>query len=111
MDFEFSEEQQQLRGAVARYLGERYSFERFRATKDGVGWDRDNWLGLAELGVLGLNVPEAQGGLGFGPIETLAVRGACGERLVLEPVLSSAVIATHLLCRHSAETAVAGLLE
>jgi alkylation response protein AidB-like acyl-CoA dehydrogenase len=35
--------------------------------------------------------------LGFGPLETLSVMGACGRSLLLEPFLSSAVIATAAL--------------
>jgi alkylation response protein AidB-like acyl-CoA dehydrogenase len=98
MNFEFSDEQQQLHDSVDRYLTQQYGFERFRAiaaTADG--WDRAAWHGLAELGVLAINVPAEQGGLGFGPLETLAMMGACGRSLVLEPVLSSAVIATAAL--------------
>ncbi len=98
MNFEFSDEQQQLHDTVSRYLTEQYTFERFRAINASpVGWDRTAWAGLAELGVLALNVPTAQGGLGFGPLETLSVMGACGRSLLLEPFLSSAVIATAAL--------------
>src|ERR1700761_7628347 len=100
MDFEFSEEQQQLRDTVERYLTQRYPFEHFRKVRAGApGWDADNWRGMAELGLLGINVPSEQGGLGFGPLETLAMMGACGKALVLEPLLSSAVIATALLAQ------------
>jgi alkylation response protein AidB-like acyl-CoA dehydrogenase len=98
MNFEFSDEQQQLHDTVSRYLTEQYTFERFRAINASpLGWDRTAWTGLAELGVLALNVPTAQGGLGFGPLETLSVMGACGRSLLLEPFLSSAVIATAAL--------------
>ena len=98
MNFEFSDEQRQLHDAVERYLGEQYSFERFRSIKDSAaGWDRSVWQGLADLGVLAITVPVAQGGLGFGPLETLAMMGDCGRSLLLEPVLSSAVIATAVL--------------
>jgi len=98
MNFEFSDEQQQLHDTVNRYLTEQYSFEKFRAINAStVGWDKAAWTGLAELGVLALNVPVAQGGLGFGPLETLSVMGACGRSLLLEPFLSSAVIATAVL--------------
>ncbi len=44
-------------------------------------------------------MPAAQGGLGYGPFETLALMDACGPSLLLEPILSSAVIATALLRR------------
>jgi alkylation response protein AidB-like acyl-CoA dehydrogenase len=98
LNFEFSDEQQQLHDTVNRYLAEQYSFERFRAINaSALGWDKAAWSGLADLGVLALNVPAAQGGLGFGPLETLSVMGACGRSLLLEPFLSSAVIATALL--------------
>jgi alkylation response protein AidB-like acyl-CoA dehydrogenase len=98
MNFEFSEEQQQLHDTVDRYLTEQYTFGKFRAiSASPAGWDRAVWGGLAELGVLAINVPVAQGGLGFGPLETLALMGACGRSLLLEPFLSSAVIATAAL--------------
>ena len=100
MNFEFSDEQRQLHDAVERYLSEQYSFERFRSIKNSPdGWDRSVWQGLADLGVLAITVPAAQGGLGFGPLETLAMMGDCGRSLLLEPVLSSAVIATAALSR------------
>ncbi len=111
MDFEFSEEQQQLGDVVARYLTDQYGFDRFRAIKNSAaGWDPAVWRGLADLGVLGINVPAEQGGLGFGPLETLAMMGACGRSLLLEPMLSSAVIGTAVLRAFAGETAAADLL-
>jgi len=111
MNFEFSDEQQQLHDSVDRYLTQQYSFDKFRAIRaSDAGWDQGMWRGLAELGVLAVNVPAEQGGLGFGPLETLAMMGSCGRSLVLEPVLSSAVIATATLKPFSADAAAAALL-
>jgi alkylation response protein AidB-like acyl-CoA dehydrogenase len=111
MNFEFSDEQRQLQETVDRYLTEQYPFDKFRAIKASqAGWDKTTWAGLAELGVLALNVPAAQGGLGFGPLETLAMMGPCGRSLLLEPFLSSAVIATAVLRPFAAERGVAELL-
>jgi hypothetical protein len=111
MNFEFSDEQSQLKDSVDRFLSEQYAFEKFRVVNaSAAGWDRATWRGLAELGVLGINVPVAEGGLGFGPLETLAMMGLCGRNLLLEPVLSSAVIATALLAARSDNAAVAQLL-
>jgi len=108
MNFDFSDEQRQLQDVVERYLGEQYAFERFQAIKGSAsGWDPAVWRELADLGVLGINVPAEQGGLGFGPLETLAAMGACGRNLLLEPLLSSGVIATALL-RTFSEDAAAG---
>ena len=111
MNFEFSDEQRQLHEAVERYLNEQYSFDRFQSIKrTDLGWDRSVWRGLADLGVLGITVPAEQGGLGFGPLETLAMMGDCGRSLLLEPVLSSAVIATAVLREFVGEPAAAQLL-
>ncbi|HXB00418.1 MAG TPA: acyl-CoA dehydrogenase [Steroidobacteraceae bacterium] len=111
MNFEFSDEQRQLHDSVERYLAEQYSFDKFRAINASqAGWDKAAWAGLAELGVLALNVPAAQGGLGFGPLETLAMMGPCGRSLLLEPLLSSAVIATAALRAYAADAEAQGLL-
>src|SRR3981189_518290 len=111
MNFEFSDEQQQLHHTVDRYLTEQYTFEKFRAINaSAAGWDTAAWAGLGELGVLALNVPATQGGLGFGPLETLSVMGACGKSLLLEPFLSSAVIATAVLRAFAEDAPAADLL-
>ena len=111
MNFEFSDEQRQLHDAVERYLGERYGFDRYKSIKDSAeGWDPSVWRGLADLGVLAITVPVAQGGLGFGPLETLAMMGDCGRSLLLEPVLSSAVIATAVLRAFAGEPQAGALL-
>jgi alkylation response protein AidB-like acyl-CoA dehydrogenase len=111
MNFEFSEEQQQLHDTIERYLTEQYKFDKFRAiSASPAGWDKAAWTGLAELGALAINVPTAQGGLGFGALETLAMMGACGRSLLLEPVLSSAVIATAVLRPFTADAKSAELL-
>jgi alkylation response protein AidB-like acyl-CoA dehydrogenase len=111
MNFEFSDEQQQLHDTVDRYLTDQYKFEKFRAINaSAVGWDKTVWAGLGELGVLALNVPAAQGGLGFGQMETLSVMGVCGKSLLLEPFLSSAVIATAVLQACAEDSAAADLM-
>jgi alkylation response protein AidB-like acyl-CoA dehydrogenase len=112
MDFEFSDEQQQLHDTVDRYLNEQYDFAKFRAVnKSAEGWDKATWKGLADLGVLAINVPAEQGGLGFGPLENLALMGACGRNLLLEPFLSSAIISTALLRPYSGNAAAADMLQ
>jgi alkylation response protein AidB-like acyl-CoA dehydrogenase len=111
VNFEFSDEQRQLHDAVERYLKEQYGFDRYRSIqRSEAGWDRSVWRGLADLGVLAITVPVEQGGLGFGPLETLAMMGDCGRSLLLEPVLSSAVIATAALRAFADETPASALL-
>jgi alkylation response protein AidB-like acyl-CoA dehydrogenase len=112
MDFEFTDEQRQLREALERFLSKQYTFDHFRAVKASPqGWDKAVWQQLGELGVLGVNVPTEQGGLGFGPLETLAIMDVCAPSMLLEPLTSSAVIATTLLSGFAADTPVAELLQ
>lgn len=111
MDFKFSEEQRLLADTVQRFLREHYSFEKRRAILDSrEGWSREIWRTLAGLGVTGVNIPEAHGGLGGGPVETMLVMNALGEALLLEPYLAAAVITPALLTRIGDEKASAELL-
>lgn len=54
---------------------------------------------MAELGLCGLYVPEAHGGMGMGPVEAMVVMQELGRGLVLEPLaqtlLASAVVALY----------------
>ncbi|HUW38125.1 MAG TPA: acyl-CoA dehydrogenase [Rhodocyclaceae bacterium] len=105
MDFGFSEEQRQLTDTLQRFLRRDYGFEQRRAIlASPAGWSRAAWSALAELGVLAINVPEAHGGLGYGPVETMLVMNAIGAGLVVEPYLASAVIATTLLAELADES-------
>lgn len=98
MDFSFSEEQQQLQDAISRFVQGDYAFERRnQIVKSAQGWSREVWQGLADLGVLAMNIPEADGGLGYGPIETLLAMQSAGPALLCEPLLDSGVIATALV--------------
>jgi len=111
MDFNFTEEQQLLADTVRRFVREHYSFEaRREILKSNEGWSRELWQQLAGLGLTALNVPEAHGGLGAGPVDTMLVMNAFGEGLVLEPYLSAAVITPALLNRIGDEKAAADLL-
>jgi alkylation response protein AidB-like acyl-CoA dehydrogenase len=98
MDFSLSEEQQMLRDSARRFIGERYDFERRRQVRaSSAGWSRELWLQLGELGLLSINIPEEDGGIGAGPVGTMLVSNAVGEGMLLEPFLSSAVVATRAI--------------
>ena len=96
MDFDFSDEQLQLREAVARWADKAYPFERRREIERDGGFSRQAWGELAELGLTGLAIPEGQGGLGLGPVEAMVVMEELGRGLVLEP-LGQALICGRLL--------------
>lgn len=100
MNFDYSEDQRALADTVRRFVARDYRFEQRRAIRDAEpGWSREVWQGLADLGVLALNIDEDYGGLGYGPQETGLVMGAFGAALLLEPYLAAAVIAPALIRR------------
>ena len=106
MDFNFSEDQQQLRDAVRRWVAKAYTFERRRATVAEGGFSRAAYDELAELGLTALAVPEAQGGLGQGPVEVMVALEELGRGIVLEP-LAQAVVASSVLCQYAPAAAQA----
>lgn len=99
MDFTFSEEQQMLLETTRRFIAKDYSFEARRQIKNKSekGYSPDVWQAFADLGLLALNVPEENDGMGGTPIDTMLVMTAMGEGLVLEPYLTSAVVATRTI--------------
>jgi alkylation response protein AidB-like acyl-CoA dehydrogenase len=97
MDFDFSEEQIALREAVARWVGKAHGFERRHALARAGGAARAVHAELAGLGLTGLAVPEAHGGLGYGPVEALVVMEELGRGLVSAPYAAGALVAPALL--------------
>jgi hypothetical protein len=96
MDFDFSDDQQQLRDAVRKWVDKGYTFERRNSIVAASGFDRSAYNELAELGLAGLYVSEDDGGLGMGPIEGMVVMEELGRGIVLEP-LAQTLIASGLL--------------
>ena len=86
MDFDFSDDQEQLRDAVRRWVDKGYSFERRTAISKAGGFSADAYRELAALGLCGLYVPEHLSGMGMGPVEGMVVMEELGRGLVLEPV-------------------------
>jgi alkylation response protein AidB-like acyl-CoA dehydrogenase len=97
MDFEFSDEQEQLRDAVRRWVDKGFGFERRHALAKAGGKTREVLGELNELGLAGLAVPEAHGGLGFGAIEAMVVMEELGRGLVNAPYAQAALVAPTLL--------------
>jgi alkylation response protein AidB-like acyl-CoA dehydrogenase len=86
MDFDFSDDQEQLRDAVRRYIDKAYTFERRRGIVAAGGFERQAYIDLAELGLTGLNISDAHGGMGMGPVESLIVLQELGRGIALEPL-------------------------
>jgi len=98
MDLSLSDEQRLLGEAASRFIAGRYSFEQRRAILSSAdGFSRDIWREMADLGWLGLPYAEDFGGLGAGPVEIGIVMQAIGRALIVEPYLSTIVLAGGLI--------------
>ncbi|MBU1819478.1 MAG: acyl-CoA dehydrogenase family protein [Gammaproteobacteria bacterium] len=100
MDFDFSDDQEQLRDAVRKWVDKGYTFERRRAAVAAGGFDRAAWNELAELGLTALTVPEAHDGMGQGAIDAMVVAEELGRGMVLEPI-AQAFMASSVLSHYA----------
>jgi alkylation response protein AidB-like acyl-CoA dehydrogenase len=85
-----------LRDTAQRYAAEQYSFAQRRTILAEGSSDRA-WRDYAEFGWLALRLPEADGGIGADATATGALMEVVGARLLMEPVLASAVLGTGLV--------------
>ncbi|MGC8511681.1 MAG: acyl-CoA dehydrogenase family protein [Acidimicrobiales bacterium] len=99
MNFAFSEEQEELRKAVRRFLEDKSpetEVRRLMETEDG--YDEAVWRQMADqLGLQGLTIPERFGGSGFGYVELVVVLEEMGRALLCAPYFSSVALAANLL--------------
>jgi alkylation response protein AidB-like acyl-CoA dehydrogenase len=109
MDFDFTEDQESLRDAVRRWVDKGFPFERRHALTKAGGATRAVYRELAELGLAGLAVPEAHGGLGLGAIDAMVVAEELGRGLVNAPFAAGALVAPVLLSAASPELQTAWL--
>ena len=100
MDFTFTEEQTQIRDALRRFLTTTYTLERRREiARAGSGCDAEVWSQFAELGILGLLIPQSLGGIGGNAFDALVVMEELGRALVIEPYLPTALVGAGILVR------------
>jgi alkylation response protein AidB-like acyl-CoA dehydrogenase len=98
MNFEFSDEQKQMGTEARRYLAAKCPTAAVRAVLEGPEpYDKALWAGLAEMGFLGVAIPEAHGGLGLGYLELCVIAEEIGRALAPVPFNSSVFLATEAL--------------
>jgi len=112
MQFTFSEEQQQLRDVVRRFLTDKSPTSEIRRLMETEeGFDRSVWKQLCqELGLGGLQIPELYGGQGFSYIELGIVMEEMGRALFCGPYFSSSVLAASAILHAGNEDQKTNLL-
>ena len=100
MNFDLSPEQSLLKETVASFVKRESPTSRMRALRDdALGYARDVWKKMGDLGWLGLIFPEAQGGIGGTMVDLGIVLEEFGTTLVPEPLVASVVLAGTALSR------------
>src|SRR4030081_2660176 len=98
MNFDFSDDQKQMRDAARKFLTEKCPPKEVRAVLDGnATYDKELWKGLAEMGFLGVAIPEAFGGAGAGHLELCVIAEEMGRALAPVPFSSTVYLAAEAL--------------
>jgi len=108
----FTEEQEELRRSVRRFLDDTSPMAEVRRLMDtDDGWDRAVWRAMAEqVGLQGIHVPEALGGAGLGHVELGVVLEELGRSLACLPYFSTVALAVNALLASGDERAQGELL-
>src|SRR6478672_2560912 len=98
MNFDFSDDQKQLRDQARKFLTEKCPPKAVRAVLDGKSpYDKELWKGLAELGFLGIAIPEEFGGAGAGHLELCVIAEEMGRALAPVPFSSTVYLAAEAI--------------
>lgn len=111
MDFNYSDEQQQLAESLRKFLASQYGFDQRKAiVQSASGASEQVWATFAEMGLTAIALPEEDGGFGGGAVDLMAAMEACGEALVVEPLLDNVGLAGRLVARTGSAAQRAALL-
>ncbi|MBI2705608.1 MAG: acyl-CoA/acyl-ACP dehydrogenase [Actinobacteria bacterium] len=93
MDFAYSDEQQAIVDLAAQILGEMCAPEKLREVESGTEWfHRDAWAELGKADLLGLCLPEAVGGGGYGFLEACLLLQQVGKAVAPVPLYATLVL-------------------
>src|SRR3984893_3772348 len=105
MNFDFSDDQKQMRDAARKFLAEKCPPKAVRAVLDGKApYDKELWKGLAEMGFLGVAIPEEFGGAGAGHLELCVIAEEMGRAVAPVPFSSTVYLAAEALLIAGSDT-------
>jgi len=99
VNFAFSEEQEELRKSVRRFLDDKSPEAEVRRLMETTeGYDPAVWAQMAQqLGLQGLAIPEEFGGSGYTYVELIVVLEEMGRALLCAPYFSTVALAANAL--------------
>ena len=100
MDLDFTPEQEMLREAVAGVCARHCGLDVVRQMEDDpIGYSDKFWQQLADLGLLGMTLPEEHGGSGMTMLDAVVVYTELGRALAPSPHFVSSVMSGGVLAR------------
>jgi len=107
MNFAFSEEQEELRRSVRRFLEDKSPMTEVRRLMETTeGFDPAVWKQMGEqLGLQAIAIPEEYGGVGFGYVELTVIFEEMGAALLCAPYFSTVALAANALLSSGDESA------
>jgi alkylation response protein AidB-like acyl-CoA dehydrogenase len=111
MDFNLSEEQKMLRDSARDFLVSQCpsSFV-LEMEKDEKGYTREFWKKMAELGWMGLMIPEAEGGVGGSFLDLIIMLEEMGRACLPGPFFSTVVLGCQAVLEAAAKSQQAAIL-
>ena len=112
MNFAFSEEQEELRRSVKRFLEDKSPVSEVRRLMETTeGYDPKVWSQMGnELGLQSLHIPEAYGGQGYSFVELVVVLEEMGRALLCAPYFASVCLAANAILNAGTEDQKQSLL-
>ncbi len=111
MDFTFSDEQRMVADTVRALLADRCTGADLRRLMGEGARDPGRWQALSDMGLPGLMLPEALGGLGLSEVDLVLVAEACGYAALPEPLVEHAGVAAPLLAAFAEDARAAAWLD
>ncbi len=104
MHFAFEERQLEFRAQLRAFTDKECGPDQVHAAWDSAGvigpaWSASRWAALADMGVVGLTVPEEHGGLGLGLVDLVLLLEEAGRSGLPEPLLATTALAVPVLAR------------
>ncbi|MEK9893144.1 MAG: acyl-CoA dehydrogenase family protein, partial [Pseudomonadales bacterium] len=78
MEFGLSQDQLLLQDSVKKFLSAEVPLDVVRGIAKGELTDQTAWEGITQMGLAGLLIPEAHGGVGLGMLDAVVVAEALG---------------------------------
>jgi alkylation response protein AidB-like acyl-CoA dehydrogenase len=91
MDFDFSDEQREIKSTAREFIASRFKPEKVREiAESGDGTDERVWKEICELGWPGIAISEEYGGQGLGVVELVILQEELGYACAPVPMFSNA---------------------